>query len=195
MSATRLQLVRTQPDDDRARMAAIARGDSAALGELYDAYAPALLGFASRAVGRADAEDVVQTTFITAARMAHTWDGRSASARAWLFGITARHIKERQRAGSRFARALLSLATEPTRQTKAPSGDRLDTSAALAQLPEAKRLVLVLAEIEGFSGEEIARMLDIPLNTVWTRLHHARRAMRALLDAPPETDSTDEVSP
>ncbi len=189
MSASRLQLVRSEPtrpvDDDRARMAAIARGESAALAELYDSHAPALLGFATRAVGRADAEDIVQTAFITAARMAHTWDGRSASARAWLFGITARHVKERQRASSRFARALLSLATEPTRIGKSPSGDRLDTSAALEHLPEAKRLVLVLAEVEGFSGEEISKMLDIPLNTVWTRLHHARRAMRELLEETP----------
>jgi RNA polymerase sigma-70 factor (ECF subfamily) len=166
-------------------MAAIARGESTALGELYDAHAPALLGFATRAVGRAEAEDIVQTTFITAARMAHTWDGRTPSARAWLFGITARHVKERQRAGSRFARALLGLATEPPRVGKSPSGDRLDASAALQKLPEAKRLVLVLAEIEGFSGEEIAKMLDIPLNTVWTRLHHARRAMRELLEVSP----------
>ena len=187
MTATpRLQLVRPPQaaalGDDRARMAAIARGDCAALAELYDAYAPGLLGFARRAVGRADAEDIVQTTFITAARMAPTWDGRSPSARAWLFGIAARHLKERQRAGSRFARALLGLATEPAHASKGPSGERLDTWAALERLPEAKRIVLVLAEVEGFSGEEIAKMLDIPLNTVWTRLHHGRRAMRELLD-------------
>ncbi len=183
MNAPRLQLVRKpEPADDRQRMAAIARGDSRALAELYDTHAPALLGFATRAVGRCDAEDIVQTTFITAARMAPTWDARSPSARAWLFGITARHLKERQRAGNRFARALLSLATEPSRLGKSPNGDRLDTGAALEKLPEAKRLVLVLAEVEGFSGEEIAEMLDIPVNTVWTRLHHARRAMRELLE-------------
>jgi len=38
--------------------------------------------------------------------------------------------------------------------------------------------VLLLAEVEGFSCPEIAEMLDIPVGTVWTRLHHARRELR-----------------
>ena len=42
----------------------------------------------------------------------------------------------------------------------------------------AKRTVLVLAEVEGFSCEELATMLSIPIGTVWTRLHHARRELR-----------------
>ena len=41
--------------------------------------------------------------------------------------------------------------------------------------------VLVLFEIEGYSGDEIARLLEIPVATVWTRLHHARKALLAQL--------------
>jgi len=51
---------------------------------------------------------------------------------------------------------------------------------ALMKMAEARRTAFVLFEIEGLSGDEIARIQDIPLNTVWTRLHHARREFFAL---------------
>ena len=50
---------------------------------------------------------------------------------------------------------------------------------ALASLSEKKREVVVLVTIEGMSGEEVAALLGIPVATVWTRLHHARREMSA----------------
>ena len=50
----------------------------------------------------------------------------------------------------------------------------------LAKLAEAQRTTFVLFEIEGLSGEEIARIQEIPVNTVWTRLHHARRQFFSL---------------
>jgi RNA polymerase sigma-70 factor (ECF subfamily) len=50
-------------------------------------------------------------------------------------------------------------------------------------LPEQQREVFVLYEVEGLSGVEIAAALDVPLNTVWTRLHRARPAFRALWTA------------
>jgi RNA polymerase sigma-70 factor (ECF subfamily) len=45
----------------------------------------------------------------------------------------------------------------------------------LGKIREARRSAFILFEIEGFSGEEIAQIQGIPLNTVWTRLHHARK--------------------
>lgn len=53
--------------------------------------------------------------------------------------------------------------------------------AALARLPEEKRLVVLLIEGEGLSGDEVARILDIPAGTVWTRLHYAREELRRAL--------------
>jgi RNA polymerase sigma-70 factor (ECF subfamily) len=53
--------------------------------------------------------------------------------------------------------------------------------AALAKLTEEKRLVFLMVEREGLSGEEVARALEIPVNTVWTRLHHARNELRRAL--------------
>src|SRR5262249_25457448 len=52
---------------------------------------------------------------------------------------------------------------------------------ALAELSEAKRVVFLLVEREGMSGEDVARALDVPVNTVWSRLHHARGELRSAL--------------
>jgi RNA polymerase sigma-70 factor (ECF subfamily) len=50
----------------------------------------------------------------------------------------------------------------------------------LRKMDEERRTAFVLFEIDGLSGEEIARIQDVPLNTVWTRLHHARREFFSL---------------
>jgi len=55
-------------------------------------------------------------------------------------------------------------------------------SRALELLSEPKRVVLLLAEGEGMSSDGIAQALQIPVGTVWTRLHHARRDLRQLLN-------------
>lgn len=169
--------------DDAGSLARVACGDIGALSELYDRHARALLRFATRCVGASDAEDLVQSTFIRAASAAATFDGRSPSARSWLFGITARLIQERRRSVTRFARALLRMTTFDTGVLA--SGERRDLEKGLLLLSDAKRTVLVLAEVENFSCEEIATMLDVPVGTVWTRLHHARKEMRAFYEATP----------
>jgi RNA polymerase sigma-70 factor (ECF subfamily) len=58
---------------------------------------------------------------------------------------------------------------------------RAQLSQALHSLTPQKRVVIVMAEVEGLSGPEIAQALDIPLGTVWTRLHHARAELRKQL--------------
>ena len=56
---------------------------------------------------------------------------------------------------------------------------RWDLERGLGELSDAKRVVLILAEVEGYTCEEIAGMLRVPVGTVWTRLHHARKELRA----------------
>lgn len=161
-------------------LALVARGDVGALGTLYDRHARALLAFAARSVGAADAEDLVQATFVRAARAAASYDGRSSSARAWLFGITARLVQERRRSFARLARALLR--SDVSVPSTSSDEARTDLQKGLFRLSEAKRVVLLLAEVEGFRCEEIATMLGIPVGTVWTRLHNARQEMRAFYE-------------
>jgi RNA polymerase sigma-70 factor, ECF subfamily len=173
---------------DAAALAALTQGHISALGVLYDRYQAAVSSFVRRATNDAsDAEDVVHATFMTAARAAANFDGRQ-SCRPWLVGIAARLLHRRKRGLSRWARALRELTlhegdrhSDPHRAlTARDEVQRL--SLALEQLSEPKRVVLLLAESEGLSSEEVALALQIPVGTVWTRLHHARRDLRRLLE-------------
>ncbi len=173
---------------DAAAMAALSQGNISALGVLYDRYQEAVTSFVRRATNDApDAEDLVHATFMTAARAAANFDGRQ-SCRPWLVGIAARLLYRRRRGLSRWARALRELAFHEADRHSDPNGEltardqvsRL--TEALEQLSEPKRVVLLLAESEGLSSERIASTLQIPIGTVWTRLHHARRDLRRILE-------------
>jgi RNA polymerase sigma factor (sigma-70 family) len=167
------------PSEDADSLARIARGDLAGLGELYDRHAHDLWRFIRRAAPREDAEDVVHTVFVRLVGIAAAYDGRASSARSWLFGVATHVLRERRRSLRRLADALLvhaRTAEDPLASTQATS---VDVDRALLRLTDAKRIVLLLAEVEGFTCPEISKMLRIPVGTVWTRLHHARRELRS----------------
>ena len=165
--------------DDGAVMSAIAQGDVGALGTLYDRYAAQLFRFVRRVAGDQDAADIVHTTFLRVVGLAESYDSSAPSARSWLFAIVLRVVQEHRRSLRRWSTALLGFAAQPAKQAAVIPEDRHDLDYCLLRLSPAKRTVLMLAEIEGFTCVEIASMLDIPIGTVWTRLHHARRELRA----------------
>lgn len=175
---------------DAMLLAALSQGDMSALGALYDRYCVAVYEFVRRATNDADdVDDLVQATFLTAAKTVSSHDGKQ-NCRPWLVGIAARVLYRRKRSLSRWARALRELTerdsgkfSDPHRELSARDEvQRL--SEALAKLSEAKRVVLLLAEAEDQSSEDIAKALQVPIGTVWTRLHHARRDLRRLLERP-----------
>lgn len=162
----------------------LAAGQVGALGELYDRHRAALRSFIGRATADAhDVDDLVHATFLAAAQSAERYDGR-ASCRPWLIGIAAQLLRRRRRALGRFVAVLSALrgtlhaASDPRPSLQA----RSDVERALAGLSEPKRITLLMAEVEGLSCDEIARALEIPVGTVWTRLHAARRELRQALD-------------
>jgi RNA polymerase sigma-70 factor (ECF subfamily) len=167
-----------EASDDGVILTRIAEGDLGALGLLYDRYAIRLLRFARRIVGAQDAADVVHTTFLRVVTLAAAYDSTAVSARPWLFGILVRIAQEHRRSVRRWASAMLRLSAQPARTAPTIPEMRTDLDACLSKLSLAKRSVLILAEVEGFTCEEIADMLAIPIGTVWTRLHHARRGLR-----------------
>jgi len=171
---------------DALAMARLARGDVNALGELYDRHQASVRRFATRMTGSADdGDDLVHATFLAALRTAGAFDA-NRSCRAWLLGITARLIRRQHSNVARWSRLLTSFRPpEPTwtRDPEGALGARQAVERGLGRLSEAKRGVLLMAEIEGLSGEEIAQALELPIGTVWTRLHHARRELSAILSA------------
>ena len=172
---------------DASALHSVSQGHIGALGVIYDRYHANVFSFVRRATNDAsDAEDIVHATFMTAARAAGRYDGRM-SCRPWLVGIAARLIHRRKRGLFRWARALQELRVyqgdrliDPHRELTARD-DMKRLSKALEMLTEPKRVVLLLAESSALSSEDIAEVLQIPVGTVWTRLHHARRDLRRLL--------------
>jgi RNA polymerase sigma factor (sigma-70 family) len=170
------------PDPELLRQ--LAHGEIGALGELYDRYHEAVRRFIARATGDAeDVDDLVHGTFLAAAKSAERYDGRP-SCRPWLIGIAAQLLRRRRQSFGRFLAVLSSLrgratATDP----RATLHARNDLERVLARLSEAKRVTLLMAEVEGLSCAEIAATLEVPIGTVWTRLHAARRELRRAMEA------------
>jgi len=162
----------------------LAGGESSALGELYDRYHERLRRFVARATSDAhDVDDLVHATFLAAAGSAAAYDGR-ACARPWLIGIAVQHLRRRRQATGRFFAVLTALSRGgKTAVDPGPAmAARGDLERALALLTEPKRIALLMAEVEEMSCPEIAAALNIPVGTVWTRLHAARRELRRTLE-------------
>jgi RNA polymerase sigma-70 factor (ECF subfamily) len=134
-------------------------------------------------VTEAQLEDAVQDVFVVVHRRLPEWEGRAAMT-TWLFAIARRVASSHRRrtAGAR---------TEELRPEDEPAG-AADTFAAMSRaqasatvmtilltLDEDKRTVFALVELEQLSVPEVARMLDINLNTAYSRLRLARQAFEA----------------
>jgi RNA polymerase sigma factor (sigma-70 family) len=173
---------------DAELLARVGEGDLSPLGILYDRHHESVRHFVLRATaGGAHADDVTHETFLALTRVAGRYDGRE-SARPLLIGIASTLVRQHRRGAARWAEVLRSFAgVAAPRETPTPERTACVTEemrrfdAALARLPEEKRLVVLLLEGEGLSGDEVARILDIPPGTVWTRLHYAREALRKAL--------------
>jgi RNA polymerase sigma factor (sigma-70 family) len=174
---------------DAELMAQVASGQLEALGELFDRHEPEVRRYLHRLGASAgDIDDLVQVTFLEIVRAAARFDPQQ-SARAWLLGVATFMLRRQRRTLGR-ALARLTFWKSASTQDAPPStplelieGEELTrrVERALARLSPKKREVFVLVTLEGLSGEETARTLDIPVSTVWTRLHHARRELRAAL--------------
>lgn len=173
--------------DDATILRRMRDGDVSALGALFDRYDQDVRRLIARlGVVAGDVDDLVQLTFLEAMRSAERFDGR-ASARGWLSGIAVMMVRRNRRSVGRLFRRLAAWATEPAEVAESAEArmELAQSSArarrALDRLSEKKRQVFVLVALEGHSGEEVAAMLAIPVATVWTRLHHARKELRETL--------------
>lgn len=182
--------------DDASLVHRFLNGDAEALGALYDNHAPAIFGYLCRRIGPQDAEDVIQETFVQAARSLRSYDHRGRL-RQWLLTIARSRALDRIRKHSRQReRALLEGEEEEIshgarspleQQCDRELGERID--AAVQSLPERQREVFLLRQEAGLGFKEIAAMLDMPLNTALSHMHRAVKALRtalADLDAAPE---------
>jgi RNA polymerase sigma-70 factor (ECF subfamily) len=164
-------------DDELASSAA--SGDVAALGALYDRYAPALMAVAYRLLmSRSDAEDVLHDVFVGLPEALRRYEERGALA-SWLKRVTVRVALSRmRREEARDAITLDAALAAPSRDVAAS----IDLEVAVASLPSSLRTVLLLKEVEGYSHAEIAEVVGISVAASKVRLHRALRALRTLLE-------------
>jgi RNA polymerase sigma-70 factor (ECF subfamily) len=139
-------------------------------------------------------DDAVQDTFLVAHRRFADFDER-ASRRTWLYAIAVRVVSSHRRSQRRRNRLLdqAKTVTPPTSRTPFESAAHVDMAQLLARalekLPEAQREVFILAELEHVSAPEIARELNVKLNTVYSRLRCARAQVAHQLGVTLEGDS------
>jgi RNA polymerase sigma-70 factor (ECF subfamily) len=164
-------------------------GDATAFEELVITYQHRVFGVALRMLGNAaEAQEVAQEAFVRAHRGLGDFRGE-AKLSTWLYAITSRLCLTRLGSGERrLARqgeeALLRLADASPRPDAALEHSELEAALqrAIAELPEDRRIVVVLRDLEGLSYEEIAQVLDLELGTVRSRLHRARADLKDKLE-------------
>jgi RNA polymerase sigma-70 factor (ECF subfamily) len=149
---------------------------------LYRAHVRTVLGWVIRLGGpELVPEEVAQDVFEVVLNRAHTFqEGRRAE--AWLWGITRRVVANARRR-ARFRR-FLGLGDARTPVSGDPGPDELYSrrrrvQEMLSVLSHAQREAVVLVDLEGRSAVEAAELLEVPVNTVYSRLHTARRALGA----------------
>jgi RNA polymerase sigma-70 factor (ECF subfamily) len=161
---------------------------------LFDRYAADIHHYAARRLGASAADDLVAETFLAAFRRRSSYDTSRSEARPWLYGIATTLIARQRRSEQRLYRALARTGVDPLPEPiadqvvrrVAAQGQQRRLAAALAGLPSADREVLLLVAWRGLSYEEIAEAVAVPVGTVRSRLHRARRKVReALADAEP----------
>ncbi|MCG3174484.1 MAG: ECF RNA polymerase sigma factor SigW [Myxococcota bacterium] len=175
------------------------RGEVKAFETLYERHKRAVFRFACRYLGSEGlAEDVMQDVFIKIVRNAAAWEGRS-SFTTWMYAITRNQCLDEQRKLAHRRHASLDAPADgdPEGRTlheltadQQPGAER-DSSAreamervrqAIANLPEEQREVFVLRQTANIKFKDIAAMLDIPENTVKSRMRYALESIRAELD-------------
>lgn len=160
----------------------VRHGDRGAFAELYRQYQPRLYGYLWRLLrDPAAVEEVLDDVMLVVWKDARKFRGESAVS-SWVFGIAYRKALTAMRAERRYQEPL-----DHGIDTDVVAGEvarhREWIRAALTRLSPDHRQVVELTYFSGFSYQEIAEIADCPVNTVKTRMFHARRRLKVLLPA------------
>ncbi len=162
-----------------------AAGDRAAFGVLVERYAGVARRVARAVLGNPeDADDAAQDAMLSALVKLDQYDPRRPFG-PWLLRIVANAATDRRRRrtvrrAEQLDAGLTAGGTRPdTTSERRALGERLRQ--ALGELPERRRMAVVLFDVEGYTHAEIAAVLGIPEGTVRSEVFHARRRLRALL--------------
>ncbi|HUA93952.1 MAG TPA: sigma-70 family RNA polymerase sigma factor [Acidimicrobiales bacterium] len=170
--------------------------DQAQFTDLAMQYMPALYSAALRMTrNRSDAEDLVQETYLKAYRSFGSFT-EGTNLKAWLYRILTNTYINAYRAAKRrpeisdvedlylYRRLAPGDGQAPDRSAEEVALDSFtddEVKSAIESLPDAFRIAVLLADVEGFSYKEIAEITDVPIGTVMSRIHRGRRALQKAL--------------
>lgn len=169
-------------------------GDEAAFTDIFRTYRALVHGLLFHLLGRdPELEDVIQASFLEVFRSLDRFEGRSRLS-SWIARVALHtgyhHLRRKRSRLPAYAGDLDEEQADPS-PTADPEAnlERRESEARvralLEKLPEKKRTVLVLNDLQGVPQEEIAEILGVPLATVRTRLFYARKELWALVAADP----------
>jgi RNA polymerase sigma factor (sigma-70 family) len=176
-----------------------------AFAAVFDRHAAEIHRYVTRRLGHSAADDVVGETFLAAFRRRKKYDLSRADARPWLYGIASNLIGRHRRAEVRLYRALARSGADPvvdsggsiTEQVEsrvAAAAVERELAVALSGLSRGDRDVLLLYAWADLPYDEIATAPGIPLGTVRSRLHRARRKVREALGGTNPVTNQEEPS-
>lgn len=174
------------PDSDEARLlGSIAAGDRAAFEKLYRVYFSRLTRFIGRMTRNAPLiEEIVNDTMLVVWQKAATFDG-SCKPSTWIFAIAYRKTLKGLRGSDEPVESDASLYEDESGNQPEQTMDRQQlqqtVAGALDQLPAAQRAVMVLTYYHEMAYSDIAEVVACPVNTVKTRMFHARHRLKDLL--------------
>jgi RNA polymerase sigma-70 factor, ECF subfamily len=160
-------------------------GDEAAFLELFDEHHPPLYRFAHRMTGSAaDAEDVVQECFLELLRPNCSYNPERTPLRTYLFGVVRNQSLKRLQRNARTGEHSSEPADARSPESLALRAElKSVVAAAVMQLPESQREVLILAHYEQLPLSEIAALLEVETTAVKSRLQRGRARLKELLAA------------
>ncbi|MFE5241871.1 MULTISPECIES: RNA polymerase sigma factor [unclassified Streptomyces] len=173
---------------------------------LFDRYADDIHRYVARRLGTEAADDLMAETFVIAFQQRRRYDVSRPQVRPWLYGIATHLVGGHRRAEARRLRALARAAStadtggsgdgEPMADRVAArvsaEGLRAELAGALAALPARYRDVLLVVAWGDLDYAEAAEALGVPVGTVRSRLHRARKKLRAALGGSDPTRLHDE---
>lgn len=183
-------------DDDLEAVRRVQAGDTEAFELLVEKYKRKAFRLAYQVLrDQEEALDAAQEAFVKAFRALPKFKGDSAFY-TWLFRITMNLALDRKRQRTSRARSMgaedvppeewerTAVSTDPDPEILATGAERRERiRKALDSLSEPHRAIIILSDIEGLQYREIAEVLGIPMGTVMSRLHHARKRLRQALGA------------
>ncbi|WP_329086374.1 MULTISPECIES: RNA polymerase sigma factor [unclassified Streptosporangium] len=154
---------------------------------VFDRYIDQIHRYVSRRLGSQAADDIAAQTFLVAFSQRESYDLTHRLARPWLYGIATNLIARHRRNEERFLRALCRTGVDPLPELMADEvvgrvaaqEEERRLAKALAALSQRDRDVLLLVAWGDLAYEEVAVALGIPIGTVRSRLHRARKKARA----------------